>query len=145
MNGFTGFIASWFFIFLLGSLFGKMMESSGGAESVAHWIINRLGNARAALAVVIACAVLTYGGVSLFVVAFSVYPMALALFRDADLPRRFIPATMAFGSVTFTMTSAGSPEIQNWIPVEFLGSSPLAAWQASLSSRSSWPPPAISG
>src|SRR6056297_2185989 len=132
MNGFTGFIASWFFIFLLGSLFGKMMESSGGAESVAHWIINRLGNARAALAVVIACAVLTYGGVSLFVVAFSVYPMALALFRDADLPRRFIPATMAFGSVTFTMTSAGSPEIQNWIPVEFLGSSPLAAWQASL-------------
>ena len=132
MTGFTGFIASWFFIFLLGSLFGKLMESSGGAESVAHWIIGRLGSARAALAVVLACAVLTYGGVSLFVVAFSVYPMALALFRDADLPRRFIPATMAFGSVTFTMTSAGSPEIQNWIPVEFLGTSPLAAWQASL-------------
>ncbi len=132
MSGFTGFIASWFFIFLLGSLFGKLMESSGGAESVAHWIVARLGSARAALAVVLACAVLTYGGVSLFVVAFSVYPMALALFRDADLPRRFIPATMAFGSVTFTMTSAGSPEIQNWIPVEFLGTSPLAAWQASL-------------
>ena len=132
MSGFTGFIAAWFFIFLLGSLFGKLMESSGGAESVAHWIVARLGSARAALAVVLACAVLTYGGVSLFVVAFSVYPMALALFRDADLPRRFIPATMAFGSVTFTMTSAGSPEIQNWIPVEFLGTSPLAAWQASL-------------
>lgn len=132
MDGFTGFIASWFFIFLLGSLFGKLMESSGGAESVAHWIVRRLGTSRAALAVVLACAVLTYGGVSLFVVAFSVYPMALALFRDADLPRRFIPATMAFGSVTFTMTSAGSPEIQNWIPVEFLGTSPLAAWQASL-------------
>ncbi|MFN2335152.1 MAG: GntP family permease, partial [Wenzhouxiangellaceae bacterium] len=132
MQGFTGFIASWFFIFLLGSLFGKMMESSGGADSVADWIISRLGKPKAALAVVLACAVLTYGGVSLFVVAFSVYPMALALFRDADLPRRFIPATMAFGSVTFTMTSAGSPEIQNWIPVEFLGSSPLAAWQASL-------------
>jgi len=132
MNGFTGFIASWFFIFLLGSLFGKIMESSGGAESVAHWIIGRLGTQRAALAVVIACAVLTYGGVSLFVVAFSVYPMALALFRDANLPRRFIPATMAFGSVTFTMTSAGSPEIQNWIPVQFLGTSPLAAWEASL-------------
>ena len=132
MAGFTGFIASWFFIFLLGSLFGKLMESSGGAESVAGWIIRRLGTARAALAVVLACAVLTYGGVSLFVVAFSVYPMALALFREADLPRRFIPATLAFGSVTFTMTSAGSPEIQNWIPVEHLGTSPLAAWQASL-------------
>ncbi len=132
MNGFTGFIASWFFIFLFGSLFGKLMESSGGADSVSHWIITRLGTHRAALAVVLACAILTYGGVSLFVVAFSVYPMALALFREANLPRRFIPATMAFGSVTFTMTSAGSPEIQNWIPIEFLGTSPLAAWQASL-------------
>jgi H+/gluconate symporter-like permease len=132
MSGFTGFIASWFFIFLLGSLFGKLMESSGGADSVSHFIITRLGTKRAALAVVMACAILTYGGVSLFVVAFSVYPMALALFREAKLPRRFIPATLAFGSVTFTMTSAGSPEIQNWIPVEFLGTSPLAAWQASL-------------
>jgi H+/gluconate symporter-like permease len=132
MSGFTGFIASWFFIFLLGSLFGKLMEDSGGADSVAHFIITRLGTKRAALAVVLACAILTYGGVSLFVVAFSVYPMALALFREANLPRRFIPATLAFGSVTFTMTSAGSPEIQNWIPVEFLGTSPLAAWQASL-------------
>jgi len=132
MDGFTGFIASWFFIFLLGSLFGKMMESSGGADSVSHWIITRLGTRQAALAVVLACAILTYGGVSLFVVAFSVYPMALSLFREANLPRRFIPATLAFGSVTFTMTSAGSPEIQNWIPVEFLGTSPLAAWEASL-------------
>ncbi len=132
MNGFTGFIASWFFVFLFGSLFGKLMESSGGADSVSRWIITRLGTSQAALAVVLACAVLTYGGVSLFVVAFSVYPMALALFRGANLPRRFIPATLAFGSVTFTMTSAGSPEIQNWIPVEHLGTSPLAAWQASL-------------
>ncbi|MEE4639358.1 MAG: SLC13 family permease, partial [Wenzhouxiangella sp.] len=132
MNGFTGFIASWFFVFLLGSLFGKLMESSGGADSVSRWIITRLGTSQAALAVVLACAVLTYGGVSLFVVAFSVYPMALALFRGANLPRRFIPATLAFGSVTFTMTSAGSPEIQNWIPIEHLGTSPLAAWQASL-------------
>ncbi|MCP1727222.1 H+/gluconate symporter-like permease [Natronospira proteinivora] len=132
MEGFTGFIASWFFVFLLGSLFGKMMEASGSAESVANWIINHLGTKRAALAVVMACAVLTYGGVSLFVVAFSVYPMAVSLFREANLPRRFIPATLAFGSVTFTMTSAGSPEIQNWIPVEHLGTSPLAAWEASL-------------
>jgi len=62
----------------------------------------------AVLAVVIACAVLTYGGVSLFVVAFSVYPMALSLFKEANLPRRFIPATLAFGSVTFTMTGSAS-------------------------------------
>ena len=92
MQGFTGFIASWFFMFLLGSLFGKLMEDSGAAESVARWIIGHLGLKRAALAVVLACAVLTYGGVSLFVVAFSVYPMALSLFRVADLPRRPEPA-----------------------------------------------------
>jgi hypothetical protein len=83
-------------------------------------------------AVVLGCAVLTYGGVSLFVVAFSVYPMALSLFRVADVPRRFIPAALAFGSVTFTMTSAGSPEIQNWIPTKFLGTTPYAGWEVSL-------------
>ncbi len=132
MSGFTGFIASWFFMFLLGALFGKFMEDTGAADSVARWIIDKLGFKQAVLAVVLACAILTYGGVSLFVVAFSVYPMALSLFKDANLPRRFIPATMAFGSVTFTMTSAGSPEIQNWIPIKYLGTSPFAAWEVSL-------------
>ena len=132
MTGFTGFIASWFFMFLLGSIFGKLMEDSGAASSVSRWITGKLGIKRAALAVVAACAILTYGGVSLFVVAFSVYPMALALFRQADVPRRFIPAALAFGSATFTMTSAGSPEIQNWIPIKYLGTTPYAAWEASI-------------
>lgn len=132
MNGFTGFIASWYLMFLTGAIFGKVMEDSGAADSVSKWIVSKIGMKRAALAVVMACAVLTYGGVSLFVVAFSVYPMALSLFRQADLPRRFIPATLAFGSTTFTMTSAGSPEIQNWIPIEFLGTSPYAGWQVSI-------------
>jgi H+/gluconate symporter-like permease len=118
MTGFSGFIASWYLMFLLGAIFGKVMEDSGAADSVSKWIVEKLGMKRAVLAIVIACAVLTYGGVSLFVVAFSVYPMAVSLFRQADLPRRFIPAALAFGSVTFTMTSAGSPEIQNWIPIE---------------------------
>lgn len=132
MSGFTGFVGSWFFMFLLGSIFGKFMEDTGAADSVAGWITGKLGKDRAVLAVVIACAVLTYGGVSLFVVAFAVYPMALSLFKEANLPRRFIPAALAFGSVTFTMTSAGSPEIQNWIPMEFLGTTPYAAWEVSL-------------
>ncbi|AND42317.1 GntP family permease [Cytobacillus oceanisediminis] len=131
MNGFAGFITSWYLMFLFGAIFGKLMEDSGAADSVSKWIIDKIGMKRAALAVVIACAVLTYGGVSLFVVAFSVYPMALSLFKEANLPRRFIPAALAFGSTTFTMTSAGSPEIQNWIPIEFLGTSPYAAWEVS--------------
>jgi H+/gluconate symporter-like permease len=132
MQGFSGFIAAWFFMFLLGSLFGKFMEDTGAADSVAQFIIKKLGRSQAVAAVVIACAILTYGGVSLFVVAFSVYPMALSLFKDANLPRRFIPAALAFGSVTFTMTSAGSPEIQNWIPIKYLGTSPFAGWEVSL-------------
>ena len=132
MSGFVGYVQDWFFMFLLGSLFGKMMECTGAADSVARWIVGRLGAKHAVAAVVLACAVLTYGGVSLFVVAFSVYPMAVSLFRRADLPRRFIPSTIAFGSVTFTMTSAGSPEIQNWIPTRFLGTTAYAGWEVSL-------------
>ncbi|RUO28087.1 citrate transporter [Aliidiomarina sedimenti] len=132
MDGFAGFVAAWFFMFLLGSMFGKFMEDTGAADSVAEWIVGRIGMKNAVLAVVLACAILTYGGVSVFIVAFSVYPMALSLFKDANLPRRFIPAALAFGSVTFTMTSAGSPEIQNWIPIAYLGTSPYAAWEVSL-------------
>lgn len=132
MAGFSGFVASWYLMFLLGSLFGKFMEDTGAADALAQSIINKLGKKHAVFAVVLACAVLTYGGVSVFIVAFSVYPMALSLFKDANLPRRFIPAALAFGSVTFTMTSAGSPEIQNWIPIEFLGTTPYAGWEVSL-------------
>ena len=132
MNGFSGFITSWFMMFLMGAVFGKLMEDSGAADSTAEWIVNKIGAEKAPLAIIIACAVLTYGGVSLFIVAFSVYPMAVSLFKKANLPRRFIPAALAFGSITFTMTSAGSPEIQNWIPIEFLGTSPFAGWKVSI-------------
>ncbi|AZU64209.1 GntP family permease [Neobacillus mesonae] len=132
MGGFSGFVTSWYLMFLLGSIFGKVMEDSGAADSVSKWVVEKLGMKHAVLAVVAACAILTYGGVSLFVVAFSVYPMALSLFKQANLPRRFIPAALSLGSVTFTMTSAGSPEIQNWIPIEFLGTSPYAGWEVSL-------------
>jgi len=132
MTGFTGFIMSWYLMFLLGAVFGKVMEDSGAADAVAKWFVEKLGMKFAVLAIVAACAILTYGGVSLFVVAFSVYPMAISLFKQADLPRRFIPATLALGSVTFTMTSAGSPEIQNWIPIQFLGTTPYAGWEVSI-------------
>ncbi len=131
MAGFASFIGAWFFMFLLGSLFGKLMEETGAADSLAHWVVSKMGRKHAAFAVVTACALLTYGGVSVFIVAFSVYPMALSLFRDANIPHRLIPATLAFGSVTFTMTSAGSPEIQNWIPTKYLGTTPFAAWEVS--------------
>ncbi|MEA3320785.1 MAG: GntP family permease [Bacillota bacterium] len=132
MGGFSSFVTAWYLMFLLGAIFGKVMEDSGAADSVSRLVVDKLGMKFAVLAIVAACAILTYGGVSLFVVAFSVYPMAISLFKQANLPRRFIPAALAFGSVTFTMTSAGSPEIQNWIPIPYLDTTPYAGWEVSV-------------
>ena len=126
MTGFTGYFASWFLVFLLGAIFGKFMQETKSAESIAQWIKSKLGVKRAVLAVVAAAAIMTYGGVSLFVVGFAVYPIAASLFRAANLPHRFIPAALVFGSISFTMTAPGSPEIQNIIPTEFFGTTPTA-------------------
>jgi TRAP-type C4-dicarboxylate transport system permease large subunit len=73
-------VVQFFPLFLLGALFGKVMEASGAAERLAQAIAATVGPANAMLAVVLACAVLTYGGVSLFVVAFAAWPLARALF-----------------------------------------------------------------
>lgn len=126
MTGFTNYFASWFLVFLLGAIFGNMMQETKSAESIANWIKNTLGPKRAVFALVAASAIMTYGGVSMFVVGFAVYPIAVSLFRAANLPHRFIPAAIVFGSISFTMTSPGSPEIQNIIPTEFFGTRPTA-------------------
>ncbi|TNF61315.1 MAG: GntP family permease [Rhodobacteraceae bacterium] len=123
-----GFVTAFLPLFLLGAVFGKVMEASGAAMTLARAIVARLGAGRAIPAVVLSCAALTYGGVSLFVVAFAVYPLALALFRAADLPGRLIPAAIALGSFTFTMSALpGSPAIQNAIPMPYFGTTVFAA------------------
>jgi H+/gluconate symporter-like permease len=128
MKAAGGFVALFFPLFLLGALFGKLMEDSGAARVIALRFVGWLGARRAVLAVVLACAVLTYGGVSLFVVAFAVYPVALELFRRAGVPQRLIPATIALGAFTFTMTALpGTPAIQNAIPMPYFGTTPFAA------------------
>lgn len=140
MTGFAEYVRLYFLIFALGAVFGKLMDESGAALAIANAVGSWIGGRRACLAVVLACALLTYGGVSLFVVGFSVYPLAVQLFQAANLPRRFIPAAIAFGSITFTMTSAGSPEIQNLIPIQYLVdqntgqplTDAMAGWKASL-------------
>jgi len=121
MTKLGSFAVKYFPIFLLGAIFGKLMEDSGSAKVIAKSIINTLGIKHASLAIVLACGLLTYGGVSAFVVAFAVYPLAAALFREADLPKRFIPATIALGAFTFTMTCfPGTSQIHNLIPVSYL-------------------------
>ncbi len=122
------FIVAFFPLFLLGAIFGKLMDDSGSAQAIAETVIGWLGPARAILAVVLCCAVLTYGGVSLFVVAFAVFPIAASLFRQADIPKRLIPATLALGAFTFTMSALpGTPAIQNAIPMPFFGTTAFAA------------------
>ncbi len=128
MEATGGFIIQYFPLFLLGAVFGKLMEASGSARVLADGIIRGLGPARAILAVILSCAVMTYGGVSLFVVAFAVWPIASALFREAELPKVLIPATIALGAFTFTMTALpGTPAIQNAIPMPYFGTTPFAA------------------
>ncbi len=128
MPALGGFVVLYFPLFLLGALFGKLMEASGAAQALAEAIVARLGASRAIAAIVAACALLTYGGVSLFVVAFAVYPIAAGLFRAAAVPKRLIPATIALGAFTFTMTALpGTPAIQNAIPMPYFGTTPFAA------------------
>ncbi len=128
MGSAGGFIVSFFPLFLLGAIFGRLMDDSGSAKAIAQGLVARLGGARAILVVVLACAILTYGGVSLFVVAFAIYPIAASLFRTADIPQRLIPATIALGAFTFTMTALpGTPAIQNAIPMPYFGTTPFAA------------------
>lgn len=128
MQATGGFIIQYFPLFLLGAVFGKLMEASGSARALADGIIRGLGPKRAVLAVILSCAAMTYGGVSLFVVAFAVWPIASALFREADLPKVLIPATIALGAFTFTMTALpGTPAIQNAIPMPYFGTTPFAA------------------
>src|SRR5204863_9901916 len=101
----AGFLAQFFPLFLLGALFGKLMEDSGSVEAIARFMTERLGTRRAVLAVVLAGAVVTYGGVSVFVALFVLAPMARAVFRSADIPRRLMPAAIALGTMTFTMSA----------------------------------------
>ncbi|MCX5518054.1 GntP family permease [Kaistia defluvii] len=122
------FLAQFFPIFLLGALFGKLMEDSGSVTAIANTMVEKLGERRAILAVVLAGALVTYGGVSLFVAFFVLAPMAIALFRRAGIPRRLMPAAIALGTSTFTMSALpGTPAIQNAIPMPFFGTTPFAA------------------
>ncbi|MEQ1829768.1 MAG: GntP family permease [Pirellula sp.] len=122
------FVKDYFPLFMLGAIFGKLMEDSGAATKIAHSVVGFLGIQRTVLAVVLSCTILTYGGVSLFVVVFAVFPVSRSLFRQADLPRRLIPGAIGLGSFTYTMTALpGTVQIQNQIPMQFFRTNVFAA------------------
>jgi H+/gluconate symporter-like permease len=128
MDKMVGFLKLYFPVFLLGAVFGKLIEISGFSKSIVAATIKVVGAQRAMLSIVLVCALLTYGGVSLFVVVFAVYPFAAELFRQSDIPKRLIPGTIALGAFTFPMDALpGTPQIQNIIPTSFFGTTSWAA------------------
>src|SRR5574337_698996 len=128
MDKMVGFVKLYFPVFLLGAVFGKVIELSGFSKSIVSSVIKIVGRERAMLSIVLVCALLTYGGVSLFVVVFAVYPFAAEMFKQGGIPKRLIPGTIALGAFTFTMDSLpGTPQIQNIIPTAFFGTNTWAA------------------
>lgn len=128
MGALGKYVVLYFPVFLLGAIFGKLMNDTRAAEVIGETISKKVGAKHAILATVLACGILTYGGVSLFVVAFCVYPISVSLYAQAGIPRRFIPGAIALGSFTFTMTALpGTPSIQNAIPMPYFGTTSFAA------------------
>jgi H+/gluconate symporter-like permease len=128
MEKMVGFVKLYFPVFMLGAIFGKVIELSGFSKAIVSSVINFVGQKRAMLSIVLVCAILTYGGVSLFVVVFAVYPFAAEMFKQGGIPKRLIPGTIALGAFTFTMDSLpGTPQIQNIIPTTFFKTTTYAA------------------
>jgi H+/gluconate symporter-like permease len=128
MDKMVGFVKNYFPVFLLGAVFGKVIELSGFSKAIVRAVIGLVGRERAMLSIVLVGALLTYGGVSLFVVVFAVYPFAAEMFRQGDIPKRLIPATIALSALSFTMDALpGTPQIQNIIPTTFFGTTAWAA------------------
>ncbi|MGN1168241.1 MAG: GntP family permease [Lachnospiraceae bacterium] len=128
LPGTGNYLAQWFLLFMLGALFGKIMEVSGAAASIARSVTNLIGAKNACIAVIIATSLMTYGGISLFVVVFVIYPFAVGLFQEADLPKRLLPGCIATGAFSFTAIALpGSPQNQNVLPTTYFGTTPTAA------------------
>lgn len=128
IGGTASYIVSWFPAFFLGAVYGKIMDLTGSARSLANKLVSLIGPKYAILAVVLPCMLMTYGGISLFVVVFVIYPMGYAIYREADLPRTLLPGAIAFGAFGITMTCIpGSPQIQNIIPTTYYGTTATAA------------------
>lgn len=128
MGGTASFVARWFPLFLLGGIFGKLMDDSGSITSIARFLTERLGTKRTMLSVVLASAVVTYGGVSVFVAFFVLVPMTREMFKAANIPARLMPAAIGLGAFTFTMSALpGTPSTNNAIPMPYFGTTTFAA------------------
>ena len=123
MAAFVGYIKSYWPLIFLGASFGKAMQLGGGAEDLANWLTSKLGTKYTMIVLCATTLVLAYGGVSCYVIVFVMYPIALNMFKKADLPRHLIPAIVAAGAFTAVNIGPGSPSVVNNIPVKYLGTS----------------------
>ena len=121
LEGVAGFFMSYFLIFLLGNIFGNIYQNSGAAASIGEVVSKAFGPRRCMLACLISAAILSYGGINSFVIIFSVYPIALKLFEEADLPTYLLPGIVCGGMWTFAMTGPFTPQIPNVVSMEYLG------------------------
>ena len=132
-SGLTGFICNQLFLFVMCAVFGKFMEQCGASLAVSQVFGKLFSDRYAIYGIMLATAVLTYGGVSIFVIVFTVYPMYLYAFQKANLPRTLIPAAIAASGTSFACNMIpGSPQISNMLPAQLLGTSPKAAPALSL-------------
>jgi len=121
-SGAFSFAGNFLLLFLCGAIFGRVMAASRAAQSVALAVTHWLGAERALWVAMLVCALLTYGGVVVFVVMFTMYPIGVTLMREANIPRRLYAAAIALGAGTFTMTAMpGTPSIHNVIGARALG------------------------
>lgn len=128
MKGYSNAYLSYFLLFAFSSLYAKLMNDSGSATAIGYKLIDWFGRKRVVLVTLLITAVLTYGGVSLFVVVYAVAPIAFLLFKEANLPRHLTMGCIVGGSATFTMTTLpGTPQLTNVIPTSFLGTTLIAA------------------
>lgn len=130
MGGLSNYVLNYFLMFVLGALFGKLCEISGATESIAQAVVDKFGEKHIMLGIIVASAILAFGGVNLFVALFAIYPLAMSMFRRADIPRRLFPAAYIAGAGTFAMTAPFTPSTQNIIPTSYLGTS-LIRWSYS--------------
>lgn len=127
LSGVGEFLSSVWLMILLGGILSRLMDVSGAARSLAGAVTEMLGKEGAIPSIILAGALLTYGGVSSMVTSYALYPIALAVFRKADLPERLIPAAVGSGIFTWVTMLPGNPSVQNIIPTEYLGTTPMAA------------------
>ena len=126
MGDMSAFVGSWFLLFALGSVFGRVMGDSGASAGIASSMLHLVGERHALLVIMVTGLVLSYGGISAFIIAFSVYPIAAELFERADIPKKLVAAIMVCPATLGMVMMPGIPSTQNLIPANFLGTDAYA-------------------